>query len=113
MHRGSLRKHCKSSTFFIGSIGHLDMVRFMPTHHLIAGDSFENHMHDWPLGRGELPSFFSFGLWKFHHFCQAGIEAELVLHDKNTAPDDPAGHADSFAGAPHQDGNTSAADVRS
>ena len=40
---------------FAGGIDDLDVIGFVPGHHLVAADAFEHGMHDGPLGRALAP----------------------------------------------------------
>ena len=45
---------------FVRRINDLDVIGFVPRHHLVARDAVENGVHDRPLRRGFTPAPFGF-----------------------------------------------------
>src|SRR2546423_4126766 len=71
--------------FRVRSIDDLDVIGFVASHHLVAGDPIENRVHDGPLWRRFAPAPFGFALRQLHHLGNAEIAVDLSLHDENTA----------------------------
>src|ERR1700737_4539240 len=51
----------------VGRICHLDVVRLVTRHHLIARDAVSDRMHDGPLRSGDAPSSFGLFAGEFTH----------------------------------------------
>ena len=77
----------------------LDVVGFVASHHLVAGDAIGDGVHNGPLRGGGLPAAVGFALWKFYDATATNIHVQFVILNKDAAPDDFAGFAHAFAGA--------------
>ena len=53
-------------------------------------------MHDRPLGRGQFPAIFGFGLWEFDDFADSDVESQLRSFYIYTGPHDPPRLGDSL-----------------
>ncbi len=77
MHGRGLGKHGQPGTRFVRGISHLDMIRFMPGHHLVSRDALKHRVHDGPFGRRETKAFLRFHLRQSDHFGEASVKAKL------------------------------------
>ena len=57
VHRGCFGQEAFTGGFLTGGVSDLDMVGLVAGHHLIAGDSGQDGVEDWPLRCGEIPAF--------------------------------------------------------
>src|ERR1044071_856020 len=82
--------------FLVWGIDDLDVVGFVPRHHLIAADAFKNRVHDGPLRSGFAPAPLGFFLGKFDDLGDTQISMQPAIHDEDAAPNDMAGFRDAF-----------------
>ena len=81
-------------------INDLDMIRGVAGHHLVAGDSVENCVHDGPLAGRCFETATCFGVGQGDHMAEAEVHAESIWSDEDAAPDDLAGLGHARAGRP-------------
>src|SRR5947207_14920671 len=63
----------------------------MPCHHLIAGNPFQDGMHDRPLRSGLPPTPLRLCQRQGDYFSDSQVTMELALHDKDATPDNMTG----------------------
>ena len=57
--------------FLVGRIDDLDVVRFVPGHHLVTRNSFKTRVHDRPLRGGFLPAPLGLLAGQLHDFAHS------------------------------------------
>ena len=74
----ALANKARRAARLIGRVGHLDVVRLVPAHHLIASDSLQDGVHDRPLGSGQPPALFGFFRGELHDLCETGVKVQAT-----------------------------------
>src|ERR1700743_3065220 len=99
---GCLGGKSKVGAVFCRSVWNLNVIGFVPAHHLIACYTAKHGMHDWPLPSGHLPA--PLGLLVGQRNCPSApkIGLQTVVLDIDAAPYDWSRFANSFNGRASQ-----------
>src|SRR5262245_47385665 len=89
-HCEGLNERGAAGLVFVGRVNDLDMIRLVPRHHLIAGDTVKHRMHDGPLPRRFAPAALGFLSGKLDDTCESNVAVQRAVHNENAAPNDVA-----------------------
>src|SRR5215471_5690154 len=90
VHHGGFDSTGAVCLLFIWGIDDLNMIRFVPCHHLIPADAIEDRVHDWPLRSRFAPAACRFLGGQLDDFCHPKITVQASIHYENPTPNDVA-----------------------